>query len=118
MSENVCPVRANAERLEAVFHNLLSNAIQALADRGGEIQIITSLTDDNRVRIDIVDNGPGIASDLQGQIFAPGVSGKDGGLGIGLWLVETFVHQFDGRVESCSSENGATFTVTLLPTPD
>ena len=115
---DIPPVRANAERLEAVFHNLLSNAIQALADRGGEIQIITSLTDDNRVRIDIVDNGPGIASDLQGQIFAPGVSGKDGGLGIGLWLVETFVHQFDGRVESCSSENGATFTVTLLPTPD
>ncbi|MCB0193010.1 MAG: GAF domain-containing protein [Anaerolineae bacterium] len=109
-------VRANAERLEAVFHNLLSNAIQALADRGGQIQILTLLTEQGRVQIKVTDDGPGIAADLQGQIFNPGVSGKDGGLGIGLWLVETFVHQFDGQIEcSSAADKGTTFTVTLQP---
>lgn len=120
LSKNYNPrlplVRANTERLEAVFHNLLSNAIQAVAAQGGQIQVLTTLTENNQVQVQVIDNGPGISADLQGQIFNPGFSGKDGGLGIGLWLVETFVHQFDGHIEySSSAENGTTFTVTLQP---
>lgn len=109
-------VKANEERLEAVFHNLLSNAIQVLVEQGGVIQVSTRLTRAGQVEIAIADDGPGIPLHLQEHIFNPGVSGKAGGLGLGLWLVETFVHQFEGQVSFTSSaDKGATFMVTLQP---
>ncbi len=108
-------VKADAERLETVFYNLLSNSVQALAQTGGEIQVRTCRTSKGEVEITIADNGPGIPPELQAHVFAPGVSGKDG-LGLGLWLVETFIHQFDGRIDFTSFvDEGTTFVVTLQP---
>ncbi|MEM7032704.1 MAG: GAF domain-containing protein, partial [Chloroflexota bacterium] len=62
---------ASTEGLEAVFHNLISNAIQALAahPQGGEIQISTSYTQGERIEIVIADDGPGIPMTLQDRIF-------------------------------------------------
>jgi GAF domain-containing protein/anti-sigma regulatory factor (Ser/Thr protein kinase) len=115
-SDDLPLVKANAERLEAVFHNLLSNAIQALAQEGGKIHLRTRHLADGWVEITIADDGPGIPTELQKSIFNPGVSGREDGLGIGLWLVETFVHQFDGRIDFTSVPGkGTTFTVTLQP---
>jgi GAF domain-containing protein len=108
--------KANVERLEAVFHNLLSNAIQAMTQSGGEIKVVTERTEENRVQVQIIDSGPGIPPELREHIFDPGVSGKDGGLGIGLWLVETFIHQFGGQIDCFSSaRQGTTFRVILQP---
>jgi signal transduction histidine kinase len=115
--QDIPPVRANVSRLETVFHNLLSNAIQAMAQSGGEIQLTTSWAKDQWIEINVIDNGPGIRAELQPHIFDPGVSGKDGGLGIGLWLVETFIHQFGGQIECISSPGqGTNFRVLLQPT--
>ncbi len=113
LGPEIPPVRANDKRLEAVFHNLLSNAVQALTPQGGHISVQTCLTGEGEVAVSIADNGPGIPPDLQAMMFNPGVSGTAGGLGIGLWLVETFVHQFDGRIDFTSSAAGTTFVVTL-----
>lgn len=111
--ENLPPVKADATRLETVFHNLLSNAIQASFQEEAEIVLQTRLTANNQVQIVIADNGSGIPFELQEQVFNPGVSGKDG-LGLGLWLAETFIHQFDGSIEFTSSETaGTTFVVRL-----
>ncbi len=116
---DVPPVKANAQRLEAVFHNLLSNAIQAMAGTGGEIRLSTAYdAAADRVEVAIADNGPGIPPDLQNHMFNPGVSGTAEGLGIGLWLVETFIHQFEGHIGFTSVEGeGTTFVVTLSPMP-
>ncbi|MBE7550481.1 MAG: GAF domain-containing protein [Anaerolineales bacterium] len=109
-------VRANAKRLEAVFHNLLSNAIQILSRPGGTIRLTTRRASPGQVEIVVADDGPGIPPELQDRVFNPGVSGKEGGLGLGLWLVETFVHQFDGQIEfTTSPEKGTAFTITLQP---
>jgi GAF domain-containing protein/anti-sigma regulatory factor (Ser/Thr protein kinase) len=117
--QDVPLVRANAKRLEAVFHNLLTNAIQVLSERGGTIHLSTRRTTAGQVEISVADNGPGIPPELQGYVFNPGVSGKEGGLGLGLWLAETFVHQFDGQIEfTTSATKGTTFVVTLQPMKD
>jgi two-component system C4-dicarboxylate transport sensor histidine kinase DctB len=114
--EDVPLVKANPERLEAAFHNLLSNAIQAVTGAGGKIQLRTARTAEQWAEITIADNGPGIPPELQERIFTPGVSAKDKGLGIGLWLVENFIHQFDGQIELTSSPAaGTTFTIKLQP---
>ncbi|MCB9076311.1 MAG: GAF domain-containing protein [Anaerolineaceae bacterium] len=110
-------VRANDRCLQAVFHNLLSNAIQAIAEAGGSIEISTGSTAGGQVEIIISDNGPGIPPELKPDIFKPGVSTKSG-LGFGLWLVETFVHQFDGSITFDTSEKGTTFRVLLHPWQD
>jgi nitrogen-specific signal transduction histidine kinase len=53
---------------------------------------------------------------MQERVFNPGVSGKEGGLGLGLWLAETFIHQFEGQITFTSSgAKGTTFVVTLQP---
>ena len=109
-------VRANAKRLEAVFHNLLSNALQVLTERGGAIRVCTRHTPTGQAEIIVADDGPGIPPELQERVFNPGVSGKEGGLGLGLWLAETFVHQFEGQITFTSSEaEGTAFIVTLQP---
>ena len=107
-------VQANPERLEAVFHNLLSNAIQAMTNQGGKITVRTGCASNGQVEIQLADNGPGIPEALRQRVFDPGVSDKNGSLGIGLWLVETFIHQFEGHIDFVSSPAGTTFTV-LLP---
>ena len=110
------PVKANPQRLETVFHNLLSNSIQALTPNGGEIWLSTDQADQGEVQVTIADNGPGIPAELQSRLFDPGVSNKNGGLGIGLWLVETFIRQFEGDIAfSSTAESGTTFTVALRP---
>lgn len=114
-SPDIPPVQANAKRLEAVFHNLLSNSIQALTRQsGGEICVRTHHTRHGTVEITVADNGPGIPPELQEHIFKPAISGTEGGMGLGLWLVETFISQFDGGITFASSpETETTFTVTL-----
>jgi signal transduction histidine kinase len=113
---DVPPVQANAKRLEAVFHNLLSNAIQILTERGGAIRLSTRRTAAGQAEIIVADDGPGIPPELQDKVFNPGVSGKEGGLGLGLWLAEAFVHQFDGQIEFITSPaEGTAFTITLQP---
>lgn len=113
---NLPPVLADPKRLETVFQNLLSNAIHAFAAKAGEVRVSTHFNRAGQVQIVVCDNGPGIPADLQNQIFRPGVSGTEGGLGIGLWLAETFIQQFGGQIEfSSPGVPGACFTVTLQP---
>jgi len=116
-SDNLPLVKANAKRLEAAFHNLLSNSVQAIAPDDGCVTLGTQILPDGRVEITIDDDGPGIPPKLQESIFNPGVSGKaEGSLGIGLWLVETFIHQFNGHINFTSEvDKGTTFIITLEP---
>jgi GAF domain-containing protein len=109
-------VQANNDRLEAVFQNILANAIQAITHEDGKVHIATNCTTDGQVQVQIQDNGPGIAPEVQEQLFMPGVSKKDGSLGIGLWLVETFIQQFGGTITwHNNADTGTTFTITLPP---
>ena len=116
-SDNLPLVKANAKRLEAAFHNLLSNSVQAIAPDDGCITLSTQILPDGRIEITVTDDGPGIPPNLQESIFNPGVSGKaEGSLGIGLWLVETFIHQFEGHISFTSElDQGTTFIITLEP---
>ena len=50
-------------------------------------------------RVEVIDNGPGIAVDIRDNIFDPFVSGKSGGSGLGLALVASVVADHGGMVE-------------------
>jgi two-component system nitrogen regulation sensor histidine kinase GlnL len=66
------------------------------------------------IRLQIIDNGPGIPADIRDRIFYPLVSGREGGSGFGLTLAQAFVTQHRGMLE-CESEAGNTCFTVLLP---
>lgn len=65
-------------------------------------------------RIDIIDNGPGIAPELRQNIFYPMISGRANGTGLGLSITQSIIGQHHGLVE-CESEPGQTDFIIFLP---
>ena len=115
------PLPMAGDQLIQALLNIVRNALQAL-DGQGEIMLRTRsqrrFTIGNRqhrlvLRIDIIDNGPGIPLALQDRIFYPMVTGRAEGTGIGLPIAQNLVDRHGGLIE-CNSEPGyTTFTVWL-----
>ena len=95
--------------------NILDNAVKYSPD-GSEIAI-SACAYDMFVRIDIADNGCGIAEDELCNIWKRFYRGKNAenekGVGIGLYLTANILNTEGGRVSAKSDENGSTFTVFL-----
>jgi len=66
------------------------------------------------LRVDIIDNGPGIAPDVQETLFYPMVSGRASGTGLGLSIAQSIISQHQGLIE-CESAPGNTVFSILLP---
>ena len=66
------------------------------------------------LRMDIIDNGPGIAEDVQETLFYPMVSGRASGTGLGLSIAQSIISQHQGLIE-CESQPGETVFSILLP---
>ena len=68
-------------------------------------------------RIDIIDNGPGILSDIAQKIFFPMISGRSDGSGLGLTIAQTAINAHQGTIE-CISEPGNTRFSIYIPIRD
>jgi two-component system NtrC family sensor kinase len=98
-----------------VFVNLLSNAMDAIPEKG-EICIIAKYQEDI-FEVKIEDNGIGIKKELFPNLFDPFYTTKEigKGVGLGLYIVYGIIEQHKGKIEIKSEEgNGTTFTI-LLP---
>lgn len=85
LDESMSEVATDPSMVRQVLDNLLSNAIDALGDNGGIINISTAHETD-RVVVEVADNGAGISGELLARIFDPFVSTKNQGKGYGLGL--------------------------------
>jgi PAS domain S-box-containing protein len=81
---SVGEVATDETMLRQVIDNLLSNALDAVAD-GGRVRVSTAL-DGARVRVEIADDGQGISPDMLARVFDPFFTTKDPGRGSGLGL--------------------------------
>jgi signal transduction histidine kinase len=96
-----------------VLFNLILNATQALDGRGGHLTIRAD-RDAQGIRVDVVDDGPGIPLERHGDIFEPLYSTKPRGLGLGLAVSRNLVEANGGRLTVASRPGeGATFSVRL-----
>jgi signal transduction histidine kinase len=117
--ERVPAVTADLDRTVQVMLNLLSNAVK-FCDRG-EGRVEVALSQDGRfVRIDVRDNGPGIAETDQQAIFdkfrqsGDPLMGKPQGSGLGLHICKRIVERLGGRIWVVSGlREGTCFSFTL-----
>jgi signal transduction histidine kinase len=111
--ENIPLVLGDPEFLRSVFNNLFINAVQAMGNEGGNLNVkITS--DDGVVRFEVSDTGSGISKDNLSKIFEPYFSTKETGTGLGLAIVQKIVDVHSGAIDVESKEgDGTKFTVKL-----
>ena len=105
------------DELRQVFANLISNALDAMAD-GGRLRVRVRRAGRRGMRVLVADTGSGIPAEVVPQIFEPFVSTKaDTGTGLGLWVSDGIVRKHGGKiaVRSCTSEgrHGTVFAVFL-----
>lgn len=109
-------VMAGDVRLQQVFVNLISNAIDAMSETSEKIiQIDVSFENDD-VLVTLCDTGPGIEDSKINDVFDPFFSTKEVGQGMGLGLSITFglVNQFGGTISVRNAPNGgALFALKL-----
>ncbi|HEY8110627.1 MAG TPA: HAMP domain-containing sensor histidine kinase [Candidatus Nitrosotenuis sp.] len=102
------------EKIEAVFTNLLMNAIQAM-DNSGQITVRFS-QNNSAVIFEVEDSGPGIQESIVDKIFEPLFTTKSYGTGLGLPTVKTIIQQHCGTIEVKNSPT--VFSVFIPKTLD
>jgi two-component system sensor histidine kinase FlrB len=104
----------NENALRGALLNLLNNAVDA-AGQTGCVQMIVVQLDDWNIKIDIKDDGPGIAQELCQRIFEPFFTTKTHGTGLGLAVVDSVVKAHSGSVQVASTQGRGTVFSLILP---
>jgi signal transduction histidine kinase len=107
-------VTADRHKLVQVFLNVLVNAIEAVPDYGGSIEI-TLKRHDPFAEIQISDSGSGIAPEHQDQIFLPFFTTKSDRVGLGLAITQKIVHAHHGQIAFVSDPGKNTVFKVRLP---
>ena len=126
LSAEPLPVRVVPGEMAQVFHNIVTNALDAMVEIEHPELAIETRRWDEAVILSITDNGPGIPEDVQERIFDPffttkpahedvGVdSDRPVGTGLGLWMCRETITSYGGTIVVHSQAGqGAQFLVTL-----
>lgn len=109
-------------QIQQVLINLIRNAVEAM--EGSPVRnllITTKVLDPETAGISVADTGPGISSEIAGQLFQAYVSTKSSGMGLGLSICQTIIEAHGGRIRALPAEGGGTtfqFTLTLANRTD
>lgn len=125
VDHEVPPINIDANLLHQALVNLLANAVEAVEPRTGAVTVKATYLPNaaaigkggakSVVRIDVIDNGPGIPADRQSLIFQPFHTTKGiRGTGLGLAVTKRIVEEHGGMISLTSAEGkGATFSLIL-----
>lgn len=113
---------ADKNQLIQAFLNIIQNAVQAMQHTGEitlKTRILRNVTIDRKhyrlaVKVEIIDNGPGVKEELMNQIFYPMITGRAEGTGLGLSIAQSIINQHHGIIE-CQSKPGKTIFSICLP---
>lgn len=118
-------IAIDPQLIQQALLNIMLNGVQAMNshDQSAILTVCTRIkhhpTINGRryrigLEIKVIDNGPGVPTELMDTLFFPLVTGKTNGTGLGLSISQTLIHQHDGRIE-CDSWPGHTQFSLLIP---
>jgi len=114
ISEDIPVLRLDRQQIKQAMINLIENAVAAMKARGC---ITIALTHDpilNMVRLEVMDDGPGISDEDKTRLFEPNFSTKKGGMGLGLTIVSSIVSDHNGMIRVQDRlPRGAKFVIEL-----
>lgn len=121
------PVEADVDQLGQVVHNIVLNAVQAMAGQGGVSLRGANLPPGAEaglppggswVKVSLTDHGPGMSPEVMARIFDPFYTTKIKGTGLGLATAHTIMEKHQGRLRVESTPGrGTTFHLLLPATP-
>lgn len=119
MMGNLDPVKgisieADTIQIREVFSNILSNAVDAVAYEGGNVQVLAE-DEDGFIKVAIKDNGHGIDKNVIDKIFDPFFTTKARGTGLGLSVCRQIIDMHTGKIEVDSEPGKGTRVVVSLP---
>jgi len=104
-------VELNAGQVARAVENLVHNAIEAVENPGGRVEVRVDFAD--QLVIEVVDDGPGVPESQRAEIFEVFKSDRHGGTGLGLATVRNVARAHGGEVELVETEVGAAFRMTI-----
>lgn len=114
-------VSGDANALDRIFSNLMSNALEAMP-RGGRLRVAAGRLEEDAdsgagasVEVCIEDTGPGIPREIRDKLFEGFVSTKRKGLGLGLSIAKKLTEAHGGTIEINSSEGAGTTCRLIFP---
>lgn len=113
LQDSVPSLNIDARQFKEIFLNLFQNAIKAM--KNGGILEIKSQIKNEKVIINVSDTGKGISEKNLGIIFTPFFSTKEGGLGLGLPIVQRIIESHGGEIICKSKVNEGTVFEIILP---
>jgi signal transduction histidine kinase len=112
---NIPQVKILVSELNQVWTNLIDNALDAMEKTENPTLTIKSRAENGFIKVDIIDNGPGVPQDIQSKIFDPFFTTKEMGKGTGLGLdvVNRIVAQHNGKITLNSAPGKTDFEVCI-----
>jgi nitrogen fixation/metabolism regulation signal transduction histidine kinase len=108
-------IRGEPTRLRQVFHNLISNAVDAQADVPDPRFAIILEASPGEATLTFADGGPGFADNVLTHAFEPYVTTKAKGTGLGLAIVKKIIEEHGGRVLLANSPDGGARVSLVFP---
>jgi two-component system sensor kinase FixL len=103
-------------QIQQVVFNLVRNSIEAMAEHPlpHDLLVTTGLADSATAEVSVCDTGPGLAVQVQAQLFQPFITTKEKGMGLGLSICRSIIDAHGGRLWATPNpERGVTFLFTL-----
>ncbi len=114
LPEEPLSVEGDAVLLEWALESLVRNGIDALAGRGGKVDLRVEPLPEGGARVIVADDGPGVPRELRNEIFKAGFTTKPRGWGIGLALARRIItDNHGGRITLLPTDRGAAFEIML-----
>jgi signal transduction histidine kinase len=108
-----CFIRADKEKLKIALLNIIINAIEAIENHQGELNIALIQNEEN-YSLEISDNGCGIPQENLSKLFEPYFTSKRNGIGLGLASTLNIIQAHNGTIEVKSKiKSGTTFILTF-----
>ena len=114
ISNETLAVHCIEHQMKQVFINIMKNSIEAIPSNG-HLHITAKSTEDGKISIRFVDNGPGIPEERLSKLGEPFYTTKEKGSGLGLMICYKIIHTHEGDIHISSTVGVGTTVEIVLP---